>query len=178
MATKTELSCACGAFALELTGAPFITAECHCNSCREAGKRLDALPLARKMLASNDGTPFVLYRKDRVRLLKGQEHLAEFRLNAETPTRRVVTTCCRTPVFLEFKGGHWLSLYSALWPEGTAPAPSIRTMVSDRPAGNSLPDDLPSGPLVTAGFYARLLGAWIAMGFKSPEVTIPQTIEA
>lgn len=178
MAKTTELSCTCGAFALELTGEPFIATECHCTSCREAGARLEALPLSRPMRGANLGTPFVLYRKDRVRFLRGADRLAEFRLNEKTSTRRVVTSCCKTPVFVEFKGGHWLSLYASLWPEGASPKPTIRTMVGDRPKGAPLPDDLPSGPMVTAGFFAKLLGAWIAMGFKSPEVEVGQKIEA
>lgn len=65
---KTEqLSCACGKFHIELEGAPFITTECHCNSCREAANRLADLPIA----GTNGGTPFVLYRKDRVRFPDG-----------------------------------------------------------------------------------------------------------
>lgn len=172
MADTTQLSCACGAFALEVSGAPLITTECHCHSCRESGVRLGTLPAARPVLSANGGTQFVLYRKDRVRFLKGEEHLATFRLRPASPTRRVVARCCNTVAFLEFKGGHWLSFYSGLWPAGGAPAPAIRTMTSDVPAGQHLSDDVPSGRLVTAGFYARLLGAWIAMGFRSPDIDI------
>lgn len=177
MTPKKELSCACGAFALELTGAPFIATECHCKSCNEAGRRLEALGLSGPMLDAQGGTPFVLYRKDRVRFLRGAEHLAEFRLAPDRPTRRIITTCCKTPVCVEFKGGHWLSLYPALWPEGEAPKPTIRTMVGDRGDSAPLPDDLPYGKLVTAGFFAKLLGVWIAMGFKSPDIRVERKIE-
>lgn len=137
-----------------------------------------SLPPARPIVSANGGTPFVLYRKDRVRFLKGVGNLAGFRLTPETPTRRVVATCCNTVVFLAFKGGHWLSLYTGLWPQDAAPAPQIRTMVSDVPAGKTLSDDLPAGRMVTAGFYAKLLGAWIAMGFKSPDIAVARVIEA
>jgi len=33
-------------------------------------------------------------------------------------------------------------------------------------------DSVPSGSLVTAGFFARLLGAWVAMGFKVPKIDL------
>lgn len=32
----------------------------------------------------------------------------------------------------------------------------------------ALPDDVPNGRHQTLSFFAKLLGAWIAMGFRSP----------
>lgn len=171
MSQKTTLACACGKFHVEVTGEPFVTAECHCNSCREAAGRLDTV---RPMAAENGGTPFVLYRKDRVSFPDGTGLLRGHRLSETAPTRRVVTTCCNTPVFLEFAGAHWLSLYASLWPEGARPALQIRTMTSDLPPGTTLDDALPAGGWTTAGFYAKLLGAWIAMGFKTPKITVEE----
>ena len=115
-------------------------------------------------------TRFVLYRKDRVRFLKGTDLLREFRLTPETKTRRVVATCCNTPVFLEFQNGHWLSLYGGLWPAGTLPPLQLRTMTSDLPAGTVLPDDVPNMKQQSGAFFVKLLGAWIAMGFRSPKL--------
>jgi hypothetical protein len=113
-----------------------------------------------------------MYRKDRVRLLEGTEFLQEFRLSPEAGTRRVLAGCCNTPVFLEFKGGHWLSLYEKLWPAGTAPRLEIRTMTGDRENGTALDGDVPSGAWQTTRFYMRLLGAWIAMGFRVPTIAV------
>ena len=73
----TRLSCACGKFHLEVEDEPFITAECHCKSCREGSERLSKLPLARPMTGENGGTPYVLYRKDRVRFTKLLKELVE-----------------------------------------------------------------------------------------------------
>lgn len=171
---QQTLSCACGQFHVELVGAPFITAECHCNSCREGGKRLESLPLSRSVTAENGGTPYVLYRKDRVRFPDGTALLRGYRLSEKAPTRRVVTTCCKTPVFVEFNGGHWLSLYASLWAGLTAPAMQIRTQTSDAPEGTKLDSSLPAGALTTAGFYSKLLAAWIAMGFKTPKIEVAE----
>jgi hypothetical protein len=131
---------------------------------------MQTLPAAPAVLETNGATRFVLYRKDRVRFLKGTHLLKEFRLTPEAKTRRVVATCCNTPVFLEFTNGHWLSLYGGLWPAGTLPPLEMRTMTSDLPAGSALPADVPNGKRQSFSFFVKLLGAWIAMGFRSPKI--------
>ncbi|MGH6837701.1 MAG: GFA family protein [Methylocella sp.] len=172
MTQITQLACACGQVHIEAEGAPIVNAECHCNSCRAAGARLQTLPAALPFLETNGGTRFVLYRKDRIRFLKGAELLKEFRLKPTAKTRRVVATCCNTPVFLEFLNGHWLSLYGCLWPEGTLPPLDLRTMTSDLPDFPALADDVPNAKRQSVSFFAKLLGAWIAMGFKIPKITV------
>ncbi len=123
------------------------------------------------------GTPFVLYRKDKVTFVRGTEKLRAYRLKPGAPTRRVVTACCGTPLFLEFESGHWLSLYGALWPEAERPAMQIRTMTGDLPDEATLEPGPPSGRRVTLGFYLRLLGAWIAMGLRAPKVEVPVELD-
>ena len=163
---------------MEVTQVPIVNAECCCNSCREAGARLRKLPSAPSVLDSNGRTRFVLYRKDRIHFLKGVEHLKEFRLTPASKTRRVVAACCNTPVFLEFQGGHWLSLYGCLWPVGTLPALEMRTMTMDLPAGTVLPDDVPNARRQPISFMVKLLGAWVAMGFKAPKINVSKELHA
>ena len=122
MTQYTHVSCACGQVQLELDRSPILTAECHCTSCRTAGAALQQLRAAPHVLEDNGGTRFVLYRKDRLRFTRGAELLKEHRLTPNARTRRVVASCCNTPVFLEFERGHWLSLYSHLWPANARPA--------------------------------------------------------
>ncbi len=172
MPMTTNLACACGTVRLVVERAPLISSECYCDSCRDAAGRMARLPGGRRVDNAAGGTHFVLYRKDRVRIPAGQDELRAFRVKPGSPTRRVIAACCNTPMFLEFKGGHWMSLYAGLWPRGTAPAAQIRTMTGDLPEGTVLDDALPAGAWTTAGFYARLLAAWIAMGFRSPAVAI------
>jgi hypothetical protein len=172
MTQTTPLQCGCGQVHLEVTSAPIINAECCCNSCREAGARLRTLPSAPAFLEPNGNTRFVLYRKDRIRFVKGAENLKEFRLKPESKTRRVVAACCNTPVFLEFQNGHWLSLYGCLWAKGTLPPLDMRTMTKDLPAGTVLPDDVKNAKQQNVSFMLKLLGAWVAMGFKAPKVAI------
>lgn len=178
MTQTIQLACACGQVHIQAENAPIISTECHCNSCREAGARLQALPAATPFLEPNGGTRFVLYRKDRIRFLKGTELLKAFRLTPEAKTRRVVATCCNTPLFAEFHNGHWLSLYGCLWPAGALPRLALRTMTSNLPVGTTLTDDVPSGKRQTAAFYAKLLGAWIAMGFRVPQIPVNGEVDA
>lgn len=172
MSHITPLACRCGAVRMEVTRAPMIAAECYCDSCRSAGAKLAALPGALPMLNDKGGTPYELYRKDRVRFVSGAELMRAFRLTPTSPTRRVVASCCNTPLFAEFQNGHWLSIYAALWPEAERPPMQLRTMTSDLPSGVVLDDRLPNAKHQTFGFFAALLGAWVAMGFRVPKLEI------
>ncbi|MEO4042437.1 DUF6151 family protein [Hoeflea sp. CAU 1731] len=168
----TEIACACGAVALSLVGQPILAAECHCTSCRRAAARLSAA-----ITEQNGGTRFVIQRKDQATMRRGAEHLASFRLEPQAHTQRIVATCCNSPMWLEFKGGHWISIYAVRWPDGTAPAPTLRTMTRDAP--DPLPDDLPNARTQSAGFMARLFWAWVRMGFRNPPVAdVRRTLDA
>jgi hypothetical protein len=72
-------------------------------------------------------TEYVLYRKDRVRLVMGAGHLEEHRLKPESPTRRVRATFCQAAMFLDLTKGHWLSLYRARFSTGWAADESVTT---------------------------------------------------
>ncbi len=172
MGQTNQPSCSCGQLQLAVTEAPIVNAECFCNSCRAAATRLATLHSAPKILEPSGATRFVLYRKDRIAFVKGAALLREFRLTPESKTRRVVATCCNTPVFLEFSGGHWLSLYGCMWPKGTLPALEMRTMTMDLPAGTAPLDDIPNARRQSFSFMVKFLGAWIAMGFRRPKIPV------
>lgn len=178
MSDRMTIGCACGATRIEVSGAPILVTECLCDSCRAAAARFAALPGARDILTDHGATPAAEYRKDRVRFLAGSEQLREFKLKPDAGTRRVVAACCNTPLFLEVKGGHWLSIYLHLWPERDRPKPQMRTMTGDLADASRLPDDIPNLKTHTITFYAKLLGAWIAMGFRNPRIEVAGPIDA
>lgn len=178
MSEAATIGCACGRTRLEVAGDPILVGECLCDSCRTAAARLATLPGSRSLLTDYGATPCAEYRKDRVRFVAGMAHLAEFRLSPDAGSRRVVATCCNTPVFLELKGAHWLSLYLHLWPALSRPRPQLRTMTGDLSDAAGLPDDIPNLKTHTVRFYAKLFGAWVAMGLRNPKITVKEKIDA
>lgn len=165
--TTSQLSCRCGQVRMTINGPHIATVECLCGSCQAAAQILEALPDAMPILDEKNATPFVMHRKDRITISSGQEKLKAHRLSGGAGTRRVIATCCNTPIFMEMKGGHWLSVYAALWPDNARPVLEMRTMAGTR---GDLPADVPNLKTHSLGFYARLFGAWAKMGFRNPEV--------
>jgi hypothetical protein len=159
--------CACGSVEYEAVGAPITSAICYCASCQQAGRAFEQLPGAPPLLEPDGGTANVLYRKDRVRCIRGREHLKEVRLKPESPTRRLVATCCNSAMFLDFTKGHWLSMYRRRLPPD-APKIEMRIMTRDRRASVALADDVPNHRGFPGKLMIKLLAARIAMGFRSP----------
>lgn len=166
----TTATCACGGVRLEAVGAPIVTAACYCASCREAGARFEAVAGAPPVREADGSTACLLFRKDRVRCVAGAERLSAHRLNPASKTRRVVATCCHAPIFLEFTGGHWLTLYRQRIAPAERPPIEMRVMTRDRAADAAPADGLPDHAGHSGRFLWRLLAAWIAMGFRSPRI--------
>lgn len=168
----TDLRCACGRVQLQVAGDTMVSVTCCCNSCRTAAERMSKRADAPDFTLPDGTTPYVFYRKDRIKFVSGVEHLKGFFLTDQQKTRRVIATCCNTPVFLEAKGGHWLSIYAVMWPPGTAPALELRTMSADLPAGVSFDDDVPTPKTHVPWFFWRIFKAWAQMGFRSPKLPV------
>lgn len=173
MAVSTTIVCQCGQFHMEVVGASLLSAQCHCNSCRKAALELSRYGPARALTEDNGGTNYTLFRKDRVIFPDGLDGLYAYRLSPTAPTRRVLTRCCATPVFVEFMGGHWLSIYTSMWPMSEQERPDLRTQTADAPTGTKFDLSIPASKWTTAKFYWRLATAWAAMGFRTPKLTIP-----
>lgn len=163
-------NCRCGAVSLEFDGDPIMTVACYCHSCQQAGKEFAELADASAVLDADDGTHFVMCRKDRVQCAQGGERLREHRLKPDSETRRAVAQCCNSPMFLEFEKGHWLSLYKDRFDSDDQPPLEMRTMTMDRRAGVTFDDDIPSPKKHSARFMWKLMTAWMAMGFRTPKI--------
>lgn len=164
---KRTVACKCNAVRIELTGSPFLVNVCHCDDCQRGSAQIERLLGAPKILDRWGGTPYVLYRKDRIRLLHGRELLTEQWLDEKRDTKRVVSSCCSSPILLDFERGHWVSLYQQRF---DAPVPQARMRVQTRfmPPGDMPEDGLPLHRSYPFGMVARLLASRIAMGFKRP----------
>jgi len=167
--------CHCGKVKLEAVGPPILTVACYCVSCQEAGRRFEQLASAPPVLDPDSGTGLVLYRKDRVQCVMGDQYLEEHRLKPDSPTRRVIATCCNSAMFLDFTKGHWLSMYRNRFATDTPPL-EMRLTTKERRAGVALADDLPNYSGHSGKFLLKLIAAWIAMGFRRPEISLGKTV--
>ena len=151
--------------AVELSGEPIVAATCHCDDCQAAGQRLGALAGAVPILDDFSGTPYLLYRKDRVRVVKGSDALGAMKLRTGSGTNRMVASCCNTPMFVRFdRGPHWISVYRQRLGSGFPPI-EMRVQTRFAPAGVALPDDVPRFAFAPLSFVMKLVGARIAMLF-------------
>lgn len=164
------VTCRCGKVALEAIGEPILGAACYCRSCQTAGGAFEAVAEAPPVLRTDGGTDYALFRKDRVRCARGAEFLAEHRLKPGSPTRRVVATCCNSPMFLEFTKGHWLSLYMERMAPEERPPIELRTMTKDLAVPVEFDDAIPAYNTHSGPFMWKLLWAWAAMGFRAPKI--------
>ena len=142
-------SCRCGQLEFNLKGPPIIRVACYCASCQTAGHAFVREFGPPPVVGDDGGTDLVLYRKDRVALISGGDRFREHRLTPDSPTRRMVATCCGTPMVMDFTKGHWLSFYRA---------------------GVTQPDDMPLHAARSATFMWKVLTAWAAMGFRRPRL--------
>ena len=169
MTRTRRATCRCGKVALEMTGEPILRSICYCQSCQHAGRLHQAEANADPLLASDGGTDYVLYRKDRVRCVSGGYLLEERRLKPDSPTRRMFARCCNTAMFLDFTRGHWLTIYRGRLGDDIPPA-TMRLMTAERLDGAPLADDMANYRGQSGKFMLKLLGAWAAMGFRRPTV--------
>jgi hypothetical protein len=154
--------CSCGSVEFETTGAPILGATCYCNDCQEAGRQFKQLRNAPRVLHPSGGTDFLLYRKDRVKCIKGAELLLDHKLKKESATRRVVATCCNSAIFLDFEKGHWFSVYRARF-VGDVPPLQMRVQTKFRPQIAGDPSEIPSYAGYPPKFMLKLVAAKIAM---------------
>ena len=162
-------ACQCGKVVFEAALAPILVASCYCADCQRAGRAFEQMPSTAPVLDADGGTEFVVYRKDRITCAKGREHLTECRLKPDSPTRRVIATCCNSAMFLDFTKGHWLSLYRSRFGAG-APPVEMRIMTKDRRGDVVLGQDVPNYEGRPGSFMWKLISTWAAMGFRRPDM--------
>ena len=170
--TKKMIHCQCDNVLLEVIDKPIMAVACYCDDCQEAGEKLASLRNAdpNAILEADGGTRFLMQRKDRIRCIKGAEFLSEYKLKPSSTSRRVIATCCNTPMFLEFEKGHWLSLYMNRFNETDQRPIEQRTMTKYKRADVHFNDNIPSPPSHTFSFMWKLALAWCAMRFKTPKI--------
>lgn len=155
-------SCRCGSVKFEGTGNAIMSVVCYCDDCQEGARKIEMLPEALPVHDSDGGTAYLLYRKDRFRCMKGDQLLKDVRIRENSPTKRVVASCCNSAMFLDFEKGHWLSVYRARFADDTSPA-EMRIQTRFRPRDANIPNDVPAYPGFPLKFMAKIMWARIAM---------------
>jgi len=156
------VSCTCGQVEIEVTGPAIVCSVCHCSNCHQASKNIESLPNAPAVLDQYGGTPYVLYRKDRIKHLKGREFYKSFKVG-EKSANRVYASCCNSFLFLDLPDPmHWIPISRARFGD-KAPPIEMRINVEFKKEGKIPPSDVPSFSSLPLRFIARLLKAKLAM---------------
>ncbi len=155
--------CACGKVEFELSGAPLINVVCHCDDCQAGSARIEALPGAPGILDACAGTPYALYRNDRLHCTKGDELLEGYSLKPASTTRRMVARCCNSAMLARQDPLlHWTPIYRDRIVPPAAPL-EMRIQTRFVPAGVSLPADLRAHGGIPLNFVVRMVAARLAM---------------
>jgi hypothetical protein len=157
-------SCRCASVRFEATGRPILSVVCYCDDCQEGARRIEALPDAVPVRGPDGGTPYLLYRKDRFSCVEGNALLQGLRIQPDSPTKRVVASCCNSAMFLDFEKGHWVSVYRGRFADDMPP-PQMRVQTRFRPQGAEIPNDPPAYATFPLKFVVKLVAARVAMLF-------------
>ena len=155
-------SCRCSSVRFEANGSPILSVVCYCDDCQEGARRIEALPDAGPVQDQDGGTSYVLYRKDRFSCVTGDQFLQGLRIEQQSPTKRVVASCCNSAMLLDFEKGHWVSVYRARL-AADLPPPQMRIQTRFSPKHAELPKDLPAYSGFSLKFMVKLTAARIAM---------------
>ena len=155
---KRVASCSCGQVQLEAVGAPILTASCHCDDCQKGSQQIEALPKAPPVRDPDGGSPYMVFRKDRVSCVSGTSLLKRYRLREGSPTSRIVAGCCNSAMYLDFEKGHWLNVYRPRFGDNALP---LQMHVQRKVTVGKT--DVPSYPGYPLKLMTKLIGAKIAM---------------
>ncbi|MES2128174.1 MAG: hypothetical protein V4463_12960 [Pseudomonadota bacterium] len=155
-------TCACGSVEIRANERPIVCAVCYCQDCQDGWRQLEALPDAQSAREADGGMAYQLYRKDRVHCVAGEQHLRAYKLREKSATNRVVATCCKTPMLINFDDSkHWVSICRPRFKGAQAPL-EMRVCTKSREADDQ-PSDVPSHPGYPLRFIGKLLAARLAM---------------
>jgi hypothetical protein len=174
---QISATCQCGKVKFEAVGPPILTGACYCTSCQQAGHQFGQLPNAPPLLDPDSGTSMVLCRKGSGAMRDGtaisQRASAQTRIS--DPTGR-----CRLLQFGDVPRFHQRALaIDVPQPLCGRRAPlEMRIMTAERRAGVELADDVPNYPRHSGKFMLKLIAAWIAMGFRRPEISWGKPVRA
>jgi hypothetical protein len=165
--------CRCGAVEVGAWAEPIVVSTCYCDDCQAAAARLAASANSVPAPSADGGTEFMVFRRDRIACTRGADRLEAMRLTDATKTRRMIASCCATPMYVAFDDKRpWVSALRA--PFGPdAPPVEMRICTRFRRSEDKAEDGLPSHPAYPPAMIVRILAAWPLMLFSRPVGTLP-----
>jgi len=162
--TERTSTCACGKVRIRVQGTPIVCSICYCDDCQTGARQLEALGADGSFHDAFGGSPYMVYRDDRIEYVEGRALLQGVKIGDAAPTTRFITTCCRSPMYLKYAPGWWTSLYLNRFGEDAAPV-QVRSQIQHALPGLALPQDVPAYRSFPPALFLRLLGARIGMMF-------------
>jgi hypothetical protein len=157
------VNCVCGQVAVEAVGTPITSVSCYCDDCQEGARQIQSLPSAASIQDGDGGTAYLVYRKDRVRCLKGASLLRHHKIRENSATNRVIATCCNSALYMNFDDSkHWIDVYRTRC-QGALPPVQMRICTRFRPEGRAVATDLPAYSRYPMSLLMKLLVAKVAM---------------
>lgn len=165
--------CRCGGVEVCAWSEPIAVNACYCDDCQAAARRLAATANSTPMACADGGTEFMLFRRDRIACTRGADQLQTMRLTDISKTRRMITRCCATPMYLAFDDKRpWVSAFRASF--GTnAPPVEMRICTRFRQSEAKAEDGLPTHPGYPPTMIVRILAVWPRMLFSRPVGALP-----
>jgi hypothetical protein len=140
----TIVDCRCGQVAVEAIGTPIASVSCYCDDCQEGARQIQSLLNAASIQDADGGTAYLVYRKDRLRCLKGESLLKPHKIRPNSATNRVIAGCCNSALFVNFDDSkHWVDVYRSRC-QGAVPPVQMRVCTKFRPEGRGIPTDVPA----------------------------------
>ena len=176
MATKNPAHvahCQCGAVEISAWGQPMMVNACYCDDCQTAAQRLAASANSGRVSSVDGGTEFMVFRRDRIACTRGANRLQAMRLTAPSKTRRMIASCCATPMYMAFDDKRpWVSAFRS--PFGAdAPPVEMRICTRFKRSEVEAEDGLPSHPGYPPAMMIRILAVLPFMLFSKPVGALP-----
>jgi hypothetical protein len=165
--------CQCGAVEIGAWGEPIMVSACYCDDCQAAAQRLAVSADSQSASGADGGTEFMVFRRDRIACTRGKDQLQAMKLTATSKTRRMIASCCSTPMYVAFDDKRpWVSAFRS--PFGAeAPPVEMRICTRFKRSEEQAEDGVPNHPGYPAAMVVRLLAVWPLMLFSRPVGTLP-----
>jgi hypothetical protein len=139
---------------------------CYCDDCQAANTAIAAMPNGHGGALPDGGTPSTVFRKDRVRCVRGQELLVEHKLRPQSHTTRVIASCCNSNMETRFDNWYPFVALRTYSVNTDQVRPQLCMNTKWAPDKSKILFQVPQHAGVPASFAFKLLGARVQLGMR------------